>query len=174
MSKNLIITMLFGFFVGLGASLQASSCGSGEDHAGEGKASSGSEKASGHHGHSKSEKKGGLDVEQVVDAVRKYVVVDSKTKGGYFMVWDDQEEKALALSLDKIHRSPPRQVSDNVFLVCADFKATDGKVYVLDLYVKEDRRGKIKITDVVTVRKVDKKARYKWVEKHGRWTKSEK
>jgi len=115
-------------------------------------------------------KKADITKESLAEAITKYVSDDSKLKGGYFMVYDSVQEKPLALTLEKVHKDRLSSLGDGVYFACADFNATDGSVYDLDIFMKDSGKG-LKATDV-SVHKKDGIARYGWVEKNGIWMKS--
>ena len=111
-------------------------------------------------------------IADVAMAVKTYVEHDTHAKGGHFTVFDTVAKEPLALTLDKIHDERLTPMGDGVYFVCADFKATNGHGYDVDFFMKETPAG-LELTDVVTVHKVDGKARYSWVEKDGVWTRSQ-
>lgn len=111
-------------------------------------------------------------IADVAAAVKTYVEHDTHAKGGHFLVYDTVANEPLALTLDKIHDERLTPMGDGVYFVCADFKATNGHGYDVDFFVKESPGG-LEFTDVVTVHKVDGKARYGWVEKDGVWSRSQ-
>lgn len=99
--------------------------------------------------------------EALADAIANYVKEQAHLEGGYFMYYDAQENKPLALTLDKVHKERLAQLSDNVYFACADFKATDGHMYDLDIFMKGSDVNHLKVTQI-TLHKKDGKARYKW------------
>ena len=166
MSKKALFSMVFGAALALSGGLAAS--GSEHSHKGH--------DHSKHEGHSVSEKSSSdVTGEKLAKVVRQFVTVDSKAKGGYFLVWDSKQGEALALDLKKVHESDPHVLkTDKKWFVCADFEGTNGKKYDLDFFIKKNKKGKFKITDVVAVHKEDGKSRYKWTQKDGKYTKASK
>lgn len=110
-------------------------------------------------------------IADVAAAVRKYVDHDTASKGGYFLVYDTETKEPLALTLDKIHDDRLTPMGNGVHFVCADFKATNGHTYDVDFFTKDTAKG-LELTDVVTVHKVDGKARYQWQQQGDTWVRA--
>jgi len=108
-----------------------------------------------------------LTMADLSKAIKGYVAQDAKLKGGFYLVYDPVAKKSLELTLDKVHEDRLSKVSDGVYFACADFKASDGKVYDLDIFMKGDK-SKLDVNEV-TVHKVDGSPRYGWVEENGVW-----
>jgi len=117
-------------------------------------------------------KKAEITKESLADAITKYVADDAGLKGGFFMVYDTEQGKPLALTLEKVHKDRLASLGDGVYFACADFNATDGSVYDLDVFMKDTGKG-LEASDV-SVHKKNGEARYGWVEKDGIWMKSKK
>ena len=107
------------------------------------------------------------------DAIEKYVAWDSKLHGGYLIVRDDVEDTELALTLDKVHRARLASLGNGVYFACADFKATNGHVYDLDVFMQAAPHSPFHglWPTEIAVHKKDGKARYTWNEKDGVWKK---
>lgn len=108
-----------------------------------------------------------ISKETVAKAIEDYVASESELKGGYFLVYDEKAKEPLVLTLDFVHQDRLSRISRDTYFACADFNSTDGKVYDLDMFVKETA-GELEIVEI-TVHKVDGKARYGWVEENGMW-----
>ncbi len=106
--------------------------------------------------------------EMMAEAIEGYIKKDAALKGGYFTVYDAQAKAPLALTLDKVHQDKLAQVSDGLYFACSDFKATDGKMYDLDFFMKGTDSG-LEVSEVM-IHKEAGNARYGWVEKDGIWT----
>ena len=120
-----------------------------------------------HPEHPQSSKKQ-LDVKEFSEAVTDYVNNESKEHNGYFEVEDPVQKKTLKLKLEKVHDDRLSALGDDVYFVCADFKATDGNVYDIDIFMK----GKDKHDLTATETKVHKQngvPRYTWYEEDGVW-----
>jgi hypothetical protein len=117
------------------------------------------------------EKQATLTAAQLAQAITGYVATDAKTKGGYFLVYDPVEKKPLALTLDRVHEDRLSSLGGGVYFACADFKSPEGKVYDVDVFMKEDK-GDLTATEV-HVHKVDGKPRYAWKEKGGSWVRED-
>ncbi len=107
--------------------------------------------------------------ESLAEAITGYVNKESELKGGFFVVYDDVAKEPLALTLDKVHKERLATLGKGVYFACADFAATNGKMYDLDIFMEDDH-GEMEVTEI-NVHKVDGNARYSWVEKGGIWSK---
>ncbi len=103
-------------------------------------------------------------------AIKDYVAQDAKLKGGYFLVYDPVSKKSLEMTLDKVHEDRLSKVANGVYFACVDCKATDGKVYDVDIFMKGDK-SKLEVNEV-SVHKVDGSPRYGWAEEGGVWKKN--
>ncbi len=121
-----------------------------------------------HPEHPSEKTKNTITIENLADALENYVNADSKLKGGYFLVLDDKTDAVLKLRLKKIHKDRLSGIGRDTYFACADFKADNGKVYDLDLFMSGKTQNDLNITEV-TVHKEDGKARYSWYEKRGIW-----
>ncbi|MEE9553026.1 MAG: hypothetical protein V3W18_01915 [candidate division Zixibacteria bacterium] len=108
--------------------------------------------------------------ESLAIAITDYVNNDADLKGGFFLVYDQEQDKALALKLAKVHKERLATLGHGVYFACADFNATDGNVYDLDVFMKDSENG-LEVYDI-SVHKTNGEARYGWVEKDGVWSKS--
>ncbi|HLG93989.1 MAG TPA: hypothetical protein VI546_04065 [candidate division Zixibacteria bacterium] len=102
-------------------------------------------------------------------AIKEYVAKDAKLKGGFYLVYDPVSKKTLEMTLDKVHEDRLSKVADGVYFACVDCKATDGKVYDVDIFMKGDK-SKLEVNEV-SVHKVDGAPRYGWEEEGGVWKK---
>ncbi len=107
--------------------------------------------------------------ETLAEAITGYINKDTALKGGYFCCYDTKANAPLALKLDKVHQDKLATVSDGLYFACSDFKATDGKMYDLDFFMKSTDHG-LEVSEVA-VHKEAGKPRYGWVEKDGVWSK---
>ncbi len=120
--------------------------------------------------HPKEHPKGAAAVtkEGLAEAIEGYIKKDTALKGGYFCVYDEKAKAPLALKLDKVHQDKLSRVSDDLFFACSDFKATDGKTYDLDFFMKATDVG-LEVSEVM-IHKEAGIARYGWVEEDGVWS----
>ncbi len=107
--------------------------------------------------------------EMMSEAITGYINKDTALKGGYFCVYDTKANAPLALKLDKVHQDKLAKVSEGLYFACSDFKATDGKMYDLDFFMKSTPMG-LQVSEVA-IHKEAGQPRYGWVEKDGVWTK---
>ena len=115
-------------------------------------------------------KEPGLTKEQIGTAVKDWIGADAKLKGGYFLVWDGSAKKALALTMSKVHDDKLAMTAKDTYFACADFKAEDGTVYDLDIFMKGASAKALDATEV-SVHKENGKERYGWKEEGGTWKK---
>ena len=73
---------------------------------------------------------------------------EAALKKGYFTFYDSVNNETLALTLVKIHKDKLATVGDGVHFFCVDFKATDGKVYDLDFFMKGPDKDHLKFTEI--------------------------
>jgi len=103
-------------------------------------------------------------------AITDYVNREAKLKGGYFMFYDAQEGKSIALKLQEVHKERLAKVAEDVYFACADFKATDGTMYDLDIFMKGKSVDHLQVTEI-SLHKKKGKPRYTWTEENGMWKK---
>lgn len=127
------------------------------------------EHPSGHQEHPSAnhEKTAEVTQETLAEAIAGYIAKDATLKGGFFVVYDPQDKQAVALTLDKVHKDRLSKVGKGTYFACADFKATDGKMYDLDVFMKESRAG-LDVTEI-SIHKKEGKPRYDWMEENGLW-----
>ncbi len=111
-----------------------------------------------------------LTMDAFAKAADAYIKRDSELKGGYFLVYDPDTKRPLALTLDKVHRDKLSQTGDQEYFACADFKAADGTMYDLDIFMTGTKEADLKATDIA-IHKVNGKPRYTWYEDGGIWKK---
>lgn len=109
-----------------------------------------------------------LNVKQFSEAVKAYVEKESQRHDGYFEVEDPVQKKTLKLKLDKVHDDRLSALGNDVYFVCADFKATDGNIYDIDIFMKGKSKNSLIATDT-KVHKQNGNARYTWYEEDGVW-----
>ncbi len=127
-----------------------------------------------------------LTKDELADKITAYIEKDTKLKGGYFLYFDKVGDKALVLTLDKVHRERVAKTGKEVYFACSDFashskakptraamRAKDGVVYDIDFWMKRTarargRRARLEVTEIM-VHKVGGKPRYTWQEKDGVW-----
>jgi hypothetical protein len=118
--------------------------------------------------HPKAKMMSELTKADLASAIKGFVEKDAKRRGGYFLVYDDAEKKPVALTLVKVHEDRLSKVSENLYFVCADFKATDGAMYDVDIFMMGPDKDNLKATEI-TIHKVAGKERYTWGEEGGVW-----
>ncbi|MFQ6677497.1 MAG: hypothetical protein ACE5D0_04180 [Fidelibacterota bacterium] len=110
-----------------------------------------------------------LTKEALAEAVEDYV----KTQSGEnekFVVKDPKTGENLELTLIRVHKDRLSGVGDDLYFACADFKAQNGKVYDLDVFMEGESVEKIAFNKF-SVHKEDSVERYGWAEENGVWKK---
>ncbi len=110
---------------------------------------------------------GAVTKEVMAEAIKSYIQNDVTMKGGYFLVYDAKANTPLALTLEKVHRDRLSKVSEGLYFACTDFKASDGKMYDLDFFMKATDKG-LQVSEIM-IHKEAGTPRYGWVEEGGVW-----
>lgn len=106
--------------------------------------------------------------ESLATAIENYVNQESRLKGGYFLVYDEQKGEPLVLTLKKVHKERLATLGNDTYFACADFETPAGKVYDLDVFMKGPNTESLKVTQI-TVHKEAGQPRYTWYEEDGIW-----
>ena len=114
-----------------------------------------------------------VSAQAVGKAVAEFIASDAKLKGGKFMVYDGSAKEVLQLDLLKIHMDRLTGIGNDTYFACADFQASNGKVYDLDIFMKGKSADNLGVTEII-VHKEDGVQRYGWHEKNGIWVKVKK
>ncbi len=126
------------------------------------------EKMAEHPEHPEKHEKAHLTIEEFADAVEHYIAEQEKNSDGFFVVQDKEHNKTLKCKLVKIHKERLASLGDNEFFVCADFKADDGNVYDIDIFMQGSSKDNLKATRTM-VHKDNGNPRYTWYEEDGVW-----
>ncbi|MBI4832895.1 MAG: hypothetical protein HY801_15355, partial [Candidatus Lindowbacteria bacterium] len=118
--------------------------------------------------HPKAKAKSELTKEDLAKGIKSFTENDAKMRGGYFLVYDDVDKKALALTLDKVHEERLAKIAQDVYFACADFKGLDGTKYDVDIFMMGPDKDHLTATDI-KIHKVAGKERYTWYEEGGVW-----
>ena len=110
-----------------------------------------------------------LTISQLAESIEKYIQQDADLKGGFF-VFDVKNNEILNLKLSKIHKEKLSNVGNDTYFACADFQATNGKVYDLDIFMKGISQDDLMISEI-NVHKESSVARYGWQKQKGFWIK---
>lgn len=110
-----------------------------------------------------------LSRKALAQAVLNYVDSQSARNHGYFDVYDPVARNELHLSLVRVMNNHLAGLGNGVYFACADFRSHTGRLYDIDVFMKQTPTG-LQSTDV-SVHKVNGQPRYYWVEEDGRWTK---
>ncbi len=110
-----------------------------------------------------------MTLDELADAITRYIAQDAKLKGGHFLLYDVGDKKPLVLQLDKVHKDRLSALGGGVYFACTDMKSTDGTIYDLDFFMKRTEHG-IETTEVAVHKKAGK-PRYGWKEDNGIWMK---
>jgi hypothetical protein len=120
--------------------------------------------------HPQGHQQSAVSKDDLADAIANYVKRESALKGGFFLVYDKDTNRTLALTLDRVHRERLAKVADGTYFACADFKTQEGKTYDLDIFMKGPSKDQLEVTEI-SIHKEDGKERYNWVETNGIWSK---
>ena len=114
-----------------------------------------------------------VDAQVLGKAVAEFIANDAELKGGKFLVFDGTASEVLQLDLLKIHMDRLTGIGNDTYFACADFQASNGKVYDLDIFMKGESIDSLGVTEII-VHKEDGVQRYGWREKNGIWVKVKK
>jgi len=110
-----------------------------------------------------------LTITQLAESIEKYIQQDVELKGGFF-VFDVKRGEVLNLTLSKIHKERLSNIGNNTYFACADFQASNGKVYDLDVFMIGKSQDDLVVTEI-NVHKENGVARYGWQNQSGIWIK---
>ena len=109
-----------------------------------------------------------VSAQAVGKAVAEFIASDAKLKGGKFMVFDGTANEILQLDLLKIHMDRLTGIGNDTYFACADFQASNGKVYDLDIFMNGDTPDNLDVSEII-VHKEEGVQRYGWREEKGVW-----
>lgn len=114
---------------------------------------------------------GQIDPKDVRNCVNDYIKKDIGLKGGYFLIYDTEDKKALTLQLNRVYDQISFIKNENVYFACCDFKEVcgaclTGKEYDIskdrkidiDFWMKSDGRN-FEVYRIL-IHKADGKERY--------------
>ena len=125
----------------------------------------------GEHPEHPSKKTASVTAQAVGKAVAEFITSDVKLKGGKFLVFDGAANESLQLDLVKIHMDRLTGIGNDTYFACADFQASNGKVYDLDIFMFGKSADELGVTEII-VHKEEGAQRYGWQEKEGIWVKT--
>ena len=109
-----------------------------------------------------------VSAQAVGKAVAEFIASDAKLKGGKFMVFDGAANEVLQLDLLKIHMDRLTGIGNDTYFACADFQASNGKVYDLDIFMNGETPDNLDVSEII-VHKEEGVQRYGWREEKGVW-----
>ena len=106
--------------------------------------------------------------EQVKEAILGYIHSDTELKGGYFLIWDDAEQRIWKLDFSKPHEKV-MVLEDGTYFMCTDFrsqeKQPDGSMKTatldIDFWLEGGKDGKLTV-DRIKIHKVGGMPRFKY------------
>ena len=110
-----------------------------------------------------------LTIGQLAISIENYIQNDITLKGGFY-IYDKNNNEILDLTLMKIHKERLSNIGGDTYFACADFKASNGKVYDLDVFMAGKSQDNLDVTEI-NVHKENGKARYLWKNQQGIWVK---
>ena len=113
-----------------------------------------------------------LTVEELAISIENYIQNDMNLKGGFF-VYDNNSKAVLDLSLIKIHKERLSNIGGDTYFACADFSASNGNIYDLDIFMTGKSQSNLVVTEI-NVHKENGTARYLWKNQQGIWVKTNK
>ena len=113
-----------------------------------------------------------LTIEELAISIENYIQNDVNLKGGFF-VYDENNKEILNLTLKKIHKERLSNIGGDTYFACADFKASNGKIYDLDIFMTGKSQINLDVTEI-NVHKENSEARYLWENQKGIWVKVNK
>ena len=122
-----------------------------------------------HPEHPTTKKEPQLTVEALAISIENYIQNDVNLKGGFF-VYDKDKKELLTLTLTKIHKERLSNIGGETYFACADFSASNGNIYDLDIFMTGKSTNELLVTEI-NVHKENGKARYHWENKKGIWVK---
>ena len=122
-----------------------------------------------HPEHPTTKKEPQLTVEALAISIENYIQNDVNLKGGFF-VYDKDKKELLTLTLTKIHKERLSNIGGDTYFACADFSASNGNIYDLDIFMTGKSQDNLVVTEI-NVHKENGKARYHWENQKGIWIK---
>ena len=122
-----------------------------------------------HPEHPTTKKEPQLTVEALAISIENYIQNDVNLKGGFF-VYDKDKKELLTLTLTKIHKEQLSNIGGDTYFACADFSASNGNIYDLDIFMTGKSQDNLVVTEI-NVHKENGKARYHWENQKGIWVK---
>ena len=113
-----------------------------------------------------------LTVEELAISIEHYIQNDVNLKGGFF-VYDKNKKEILTLTLTKIHKERLSNIGGDTYFACADFSASNGNIYDLDIFMTGKSQSNLVVTEI-NVHKENGTARYLWENQQGIWVKINK
>ena len=109
-----------------------------------------------------------INAKAVGKAVAEFIASDANLKGGKFLIFDAAASEVLQLELLKIHMDRLTGIGTDIYFACADFQASNGKVYDLDIFMNGKSANDLSATEII-VHKEEGVERYGWREEDGIW-----
>ena len=113
-----------------------------------------------------------LTIAELATSIENYIQNDLVLKGGFF-VYDKINKEILDLTLLKIHKERLSNIGGDTYFACADFQASNGNIYDLDIFMTGKSQENLDVTEI-NVHKENSKARYLWENQKGIWVKVQK
>ena len=122
--------------------------------------------------HPTTKKEPKLNIADITLSIENYIQHDINLKGGFF-VYDKNNKAILDLTLLKIHKERLSNIGGDTYFACADFQASNGNIYDLDVFMMGKTQENLEVT-AINVHKENGKARYLWENQKGIWVKINK
>ena len=122
--------------------------------------------------HPTTKKEPKLTMADLALSIENYIQHDINLKGGFF-VYDKNNKAILDLTLLKIHKERLSNIGGDTYFACADFQASNGNIYDLDIFMTGKSQDNLEVTSI-SVHKQNGQARYLWGNQKGIWVKVKK
>ena len=122
--------------------------------------------------HPTTKKEPKLTMADLTLSIENYIQNDVTLKGGFF-VYDKNKKEILTLTLTKIHKERLSNIGGDTYFACADFSASNGNIYDLDIFMTGKSQSNLVVTEI-NVHKENGTARYLWENQQGIWVKINK
>ena len=114
-----------------------------------------------------------INAQAIGKSVAEFIDNDTILKGGKFLIFDIKAGEVLQLELKKIHMDRLTGIGNDTYFACADFKASNGKIYDLDIFMIGKSADQLSVAEII-VHKEEGVPRYGWRQQGGVWVKVNK
>ncbi len=103
-----------------------------------------------------------VTVSEIQGAMQEYINTDIDLKGGYFLINDPENAKAVQLKYEGLHEKVKYIKNVDAYYACADFRSLDGAtLYDIDFWVKKHSNGELYVEKII-VHKENGKSKFSY------------